>query len=166
MKLTVLKRTVEKVEETVVVVLFSLMCATVLFNVFNRSIFQLTVGWPDELSRYLMIWLTYFTVPIAFARAKHFKLSLLTTFVFKGANRIHQFALLGIEFSFAALFSWLGWQLLPVLARFGQKSTGMGLPMWIVYGIIPLSFLLVLVQTTINFLLLMRTTGEASSLAG
>ncbi len=156
---------VEKFEEYVVVILFSLMCAVVLFNVFNRSIFKLTVGWPDELSRYLMIWLTYFTIPIAFARARHFKLTLLTTFIFKGENRMHQFALLGIDFFFAALFSWLGWQLIPVLAAFGQKSTGMNLPMWIVYAIIPLSFLLVLVQTTIHFILLMRATGETSSTA-
>ena len=57
MKLEKIIEKIDRTQEIFIVVLSTIMTTVVLFNVFNRNVVKLTLGWPDELSRLLMIWL-------------------------------------------------------------------------------------------------------------
>ena len=132
--------------ELLIVVIFALMTAVVLFNVFNRNILKMTIGWPDELSRYLMIWLVYTTIPICFSRERHFKLSLITRFLIKKEKSIFQLLVLILTLGYSVTFFLISADLCRLLLENAQRSPGIAVPMYIVCIILPVCFISVTVQ--------------------
>ena len=156
MKLEKIIEKIDRTQEIFIVVLSTIMTTVVLFNVFNRNVVKLTLGWPDELSRLLMIWLVYTAIPVCFARERNFKLSLITTFVFKKENRTYQFILNVFNFIYSALLFAITIQICLIMFESGQKSTGIGLPMVIAYGILPACFFVIILRILIKLFIFFR----------
>lgn len=53
------------------------LCAVILLQVFYRYVLNAALVWPEELARYLMIWLTFVGASIAVAEGAHVRVEFL-----------------------------------------------------------------------------------------
>lgn len=62
---------VEKAYKTVLIVLMIAMFVTVAYNVFMRFVINQSVGWADELSRFIFIWISFLGAVLAYKNDEH-----------------------------------------------------------------------------------------------
>ena len=55
----------------VVIVVTTLMFVIVGLNVYMRYVVNRSLGWVDELSRFLFIWMTFLGAALAFEKGQH-----------------------------------------------------------------------------------------------
>lgn len=60
-----------KVASWTVLILMAVMCIVMLIQVFSRYILNAPLTWPEEVSRYLFIWIVYLGAAIAFRYKAH-----------------------------------------------------------------------------------------------
>lgn len=57
------------------------ICVIVFAGVFFRYFLHIGLGWTEELSRYLQIWMTFFGATIAVKRWSHFQLTIINQWI-------------------------------------------------------------------------------------
>lgn len=126
------------IEETALVVAL-FICMMVLFvNVVLRSCFNFILAFPDELARYLMIYIIYLGMSIAYKKNSQLRLDLLIS-IFPKAEK--HFNILADMISFVAILTIIVWGFAYTKELFVNKdiSSVLELPLYILYGIAPLT---------------------------
>ncbi|MFZ7103313.1 MAG: TRAP transporter small permease [Peptococcaceae bacterium] len=107
-------------------------------------VFFTALSWSEELSRYLLVWGTFFGATMAYKRGNHIAL----TFVIEafGPKMKKLFAvliyLLSIVFFCSVIY--YGWQMIKM--QIFQISPALGLPMQYVYLCIPFSLMIMIIH--------------------
>lgn len=139
-----LKKQVDTIIEWLLAIIMSAMVLNVLWQVLSRYVMSSPSSFSDELARFLLIWLGTLGAAYVAGLDKHLAIDLLPNSL-KGNQKkqlvlfIH--ALIGI-FGLVAMgigginLVWLSYKL-------GQVSTALGLPLAVVYSIIPISGILI-----------------------
>ena len=65
------KKFLNNIEEFIVVPLVAVMTAVIILQVFFRYVLKGSLPWSEELSRYLMIWVTFVGASIGVKRGAH-----------------------------------------------------------------------------------------------
>lgn len=135
---------IEKIYNGVLIVLTISMFIVVSYNVFMRFVMNQSVGWADELSRFIFIWISFLGAVLAYRSDEHVGLGFLV-------ERIRSRKLLrGVVF----LQQLLVLLVLIFLAWYGYKasttvmnvSPALAIPMSWVYLIVPFcAFLMCLI---------------------
>jgi TRAP-type C4-dicarboxylate transport system permease small subunit len=124
------------VVERVAVAFLGLMCVTALLGVADRFLLELGLPWPEELSRFLLIWTSLLAAAVAAKQRRHFQVTLL----------LDRLGRLG-----EVLMDLLGLAVLTVVLAYGlklvwvfnaQRSPALGIPMSWVYAAVPVSAML------------------------
>jgi len=66
-----------KFETYFIVLSFATMTLAVFLQVVNRFIFKIPVMWPEELARYLMIWMSFVAGAVGFRKGAHMGVDIL-----------------------------------------------------------------------------------------
>jgi TRAP-type C4-dicarboxylate transport system permease small subunit len=134
--LRTLERVFVRTNEVVVVLLMMVMTALVLLNVITRYGFQFSVTWAEELSRFVMIWVTYIGAGLALRQGNHvafeYVQSLLPPRVVPWLRAAIAVAIL----VFLAYLTWFGWEFSQLTMR--QRSAVLGVPRGMVGLAIPI----------------------------
>lgn len=84
---------VEKVLRNIIIAMFALMVILVLIQIAFRYVFSSPLGWTDELSRYLFIWVSLLGAAVGVRKKSHIsidflvqKLNAKTRFIFSLAT--------------------------------------------------------------------------------
>jgi TRAP-type C4-dicarboxylate transport system permease small subunit len=75
-----IQRIIENLEKvfSVILVLFTIaMFVIVFFNVFMRFIMNNSIGWADELSRFIFVWISFLGAVLAYKADEHVGLSFI-----------------------------------------------------------------------------------------
>ncbi len=75
-------------EDWVTFALFWLMAATVFYQVYTRYVMNDAAGWTEEISRYLLIAVTFLGGAMAVRRNSHIQVDFLYRFVPPAARRV------------------------------------------------------------------------------
>jgi TRAP-type C4-dicarboxylate transport system permease small subunit len=127
-----------------------LLCASLVFTtliifaqIIMRSVFNNSLSWSEELTRYIFVWQIWMGVSIAQRDNAHIRVELLFSFVKseKAKAAIDLIASV-IWIAFSAFLLVNGSQLVLQMAARGNVSGAMRLPMYIVYTALPLSALI------------------------
>jgi len=134
---------VKKGLEFLLVTIFIILVVDVVWQVIARYA-QISSGFTEELSRFLLIWLT----ALATAYSRSYKGQMAIDFLFNKCQPKTQFYLsLFIEIIIAvfALVVMIigGINLVYITLKLGQFSPSLNLPMGVVYSIVPVSGLLI-----------------------
>ena len=125
------------------------MTAVITLQIVCRFFFT-ALSWSEELSRYLMIWLTFLGASMGVKRGAHiavtFAVSSLPTNWQKGVALIVE----GLSLYFFILVGYYGWKLMNLQAF--QVSAGLGISMRYVYLSLPVGGLLCAVHVLSEFL--------------
>ena len=131
----------------------SLVCTTLIVfaQVIMRKVFNDSLTWSEELTRYIFIWQIWLGVSIAQRDKQHIKVELLKSLVKneKGISVVDICATL-VLIAFNVFLVINGSELVNQMYTRGNVSGAMRLPMWIVYSVLPIS----------SFILSLRLIGQ------
>ena len=130
----------EHVEE-VALALALFICMSALFiNVILRAGFNFILAFPDELARYLMIYIIYLGMSLAFKKQTQLKLDVMISLLPSQARYID---ILGDAIALVAAVTIVicGYQYTHLLFATHEISSVMEIPLGLLYGIAPLTAL-------------------------
>ena len=129
----------------VLIVLMMVMTLDVLWGVFTRYAMGNQANWSEELARFLLIWLGLLGATYASGKKMHLAIDLLSEKLEIKAQRILQQIIDGLIFLFAFCVMVIGGgRLLYIVAKLGEHSAALNIPMQLIYLVIPLSGILIM----------------------
>ncbi|WP_109075738.1 MULTISPECIES: TRAP transporter small permease [unclassified Azospirillum] len=116
--------------------LLGLMTLLVFANVVLRYLFELSLPWVEELTRFMMIWVAYLGAGLALRAGAHVSVDLLQDAVAPRLARIMRIAVALSVLVFLVTVAWYGW----IYAQFTMRQTSpvLELPLGAVYLAIPI----------------------------
>ena len=137
---------VEKLLSGALVLLVAAMVVSVTWQILSRYLFVVPAAWTEELARFLLIWIGLLGAAYAYRMRSHLGLDLLPARLTGRARiRLGLFVHL-VCMSFAAMVLVVGGgSLVAMTWELKQYSAAMGLPIAVVYSVIPASGVLICV---------------------
>ena len=120
----------------ILVILCIVMIGSASIQVFSRVVLQNSFGWTDELCRYSMVWLALFAGGMAVKQQSHVSVNLLRDKLSKRSQSILMRIIAGITLVFSSAMTYYG--VLLMVQNMKQITTGLQLPMGMVYACLPL----------------------------
>lgn len=115
----------------------------VSIQVFFRYVLRQPLMWPEELSRYLLIWMVFLGAVLLSKKDKHVKVEVFQNLLPAVAQRVLKLLLDLVIVLFLAVLLWGSG--LPLKEFLVLKSPAMQLPLIFVFIVVPLSALLMFV---------------------
>ena len=131
-----------------------LLIGTLVFNVLlifsqilMRTIFNYSLSWTEELSRYIFIWQTWLGTSIALKYKQHIRVEILINFLKKIKNKKKLEVLVNlIWIGFSIFLLYAGILLSKSMIARNVLSSGMRIPLVFTYSCLPISSLIVLIR--------------------
>ena len=124
---------------------------SVTWQVVSRYLLQAPSSWTEELARFLLIWIGLLGAAYAYRTGAHMRLDLLENALGSaGVRRLRVFAAAAVLVFALAVLCAGGLRLVLLTLELEQVSAALGLPMGLVYLVLPLSGVLIAVYALIN----------------
>ena len=138
---------VENLERLLVCSFLSLFSIVLILQVFMRFVLRDPLAWPEEFSRYLLIWTAFIGSSLAVKESRFVNIDILPLMT-SGRVRMALHVVMHLGFLiFCALAIYFSYDFILRIARSGQVSPAMGIPMWLVYGAAPVGLTLAALRT-------------------
>lgn len=128
--------------ETLACGLLVAIVLAVVLQVVGRYVLRISLPWPEELARFLLIWLTFTGAVVGTWRNAHFRVDFITQRLSSRVNRVLSLAIDALVSVSLIVFVWQGVELARVTGF--MRSTTMELSMTYVYGVLPVGGLFML----------------------
>lgn len=128
-----------------------LMIGIMFMNVVLRFGFEFAFNWGDEIVRYLNLYAAFFAISAAYKYSGHIAIDTVVEQIIP--LKFKKFFRLGSEIMsllFCLFCLWFGVILTLKLLATGQGSPGMGIPMFLIYMVIPIGMALSSIQIVIR----------------
>jgi TRAP-type C4-dicarboxylate transport system permease small subunit len=156
-RLDVISRVMDKILSYIVAALLVAMSGVVFGNVISRYFLETTLGWYEEVSRFLLIWIVFLGAVIAMIRSDHLGIDLLPL-VFSSRVCRAMVVLTDVLVLAALAIMFQGaWDMAIDSLASGWVAASVPIPYGWVYMIGPVSAVLMFIQT------LIKTTGDIRS---
>jgi TRAP-type C4-dicarboxylate transport system permease small subunit len=141
------------------------LCVSTFMGVIYRYILEQPLGWPEETSRFGLVWLSLLAACRALRRGEHIALGFVVARLPKLGRAIMRQVVNLIIIGFVAGFIYEAFDYLEIVAPTKATATGISL-MWPTLGLI-VSFALVCCVSALEIVdaVCARITGESTSLA-
>lgn len=133
-----------------------LMVAAAFFQVLNRDIFHLPIGWTEELARYSMIWMALLGTQAGLREGKQMSVEFVTKHFPAWLQRFVYAFDDFLCFAFSLLSACFSIGLLQMQLQMHQKSAAMGIPMFYVYAILTFSFTVMACSSIVSTIRVIR----------
>lgn len=109
-------------------------------NVVVRYVFDGSLTWAAELTIFLFLWSTFFGAAYCFRQDAHISISILIDKVSAKTAKILMLISHSITLIFLMAVSYYGYEYLLLVNELEEMSIDLGIPMWIPYLVLPISF--------------------------
>ncbi|MBD2843794.1 TRAP transporter small permease [Paenibacillus sp. IB182496] len=118
------------------------------------------ITWSEEAVRYLFILITFLGVGIGIREGAHFSIDLIPQ-VLKGrsAQALATFICL-VALLFSVLLAYYGWRTSQFSMETGQRTPSLRIPIYVIYGIIPVSGILMALRYAYRLIRIWRPQGR------
>jgi TRAP-type transport system small permease protein len=132
-------RVLDRCIDVILVLSMAIVVVALAMQVVLRYFFHAPLPWPEELSQFLLVWMSFLGMYVALRRNQHIRIEWLPK---NGLRVIRALKILGLLAIcvFLAYIGYGGWKL--AITAWGQPSTALRIPMAIPYLIIPVACLL------------------------
>lgn len=130
-------------EETILIILLMLMTVVMGSQVCARYVFNYSMSWTEELTRYLFVWSGFLSIGFSVEKSIAIRLEQLTEKMdvkMKARILIADYLIELIFFGYMIPTAWAG---MREVFEAGRLSTAMGMPMWILHAAPFIGFLIV-----------------------
>jgi possible C4-dicarboxylater TRAP-T family tripartite ATP-independent periplasmic transporter membrane protein, small subunit len=150
-------------EERVLIVSLAFNVLLVFTQIIMRSIFNLSLSWSEELSRYIFIWQIWLGTSIAYTSNAHIKVELIYD-IFKSekAHFIIKLIVDLIWLIFNIFLTIKGIELLNSMNGRNVLSSGMRLPLIYIYASLPISSFMLSLRIILSFIDLFNAKPSSS----
>lgn len=111
----------------------------IFYGVIMRYIFNNPITWVDEISKYFIIWGALIGASVALRDDHHIKVDLLFNLLPAEVKKVVSVFANLVGIVFAVFFTYFGTQLMLSKYQIGQRSMDVGVLLWVVYLIFPIS---------------------------
>jgi TRAP-type transport system small permease protein len=125
------------VEEIICAILLVVMVGSVSSAVFCRYVLNAPLSWPEELSRFALVWMTFVGSALAAKRNSHILVDFFVSFLPERGKIAMSLLVNTVLLAFLALFFWLSLQI--VQKSWVSVSPALSINMGLVYLSMPLS---------------------------
>ena len=153
----------ERLEEAMITTLLTVMSVVILLQVFMRYAMGASLSWSEELARYCFVWMVYIGISYAVRKNRHLSVDAINL-LFKERGRFVISIVSDLLFLvFAVIISYNGWQVVQRVAKSGQSSASIEVPMWVVYAAMPTGFALICFRLLQNLHVKIKTGREVEA---
>jgi C4-dicarboxylate transporter DctQ subunit len=124
-------------------------CAGILlifYGVIMRYALNEPKAWVEEVSSYCIVWGALFGIPIALRNNHHIQIDMLYEKLPNASKRLVDIFANAVGILFCSIYTYYGYVLVDKRFDSGMVSLDVGIPMWIVYLILPISGILFLLR--------------------
>ena len=132
----------ENLEEFIMIILLILIACIMMAQVIMRYVFSSSMSWPEECCRYLWIATTCFSLGYVVKKDNALKVEVVMELLAKPVRRVVEFiidVLMMVLHGYMAYHTFLS---MVSMKAAGQLSPAMRMPMWILYFLLGVGFLL------------------------
>ena len=151
----------ERFEETLLVVLLILISVVSLLQVVIRKIpFIPSLTWAEELCRFFWIWSVFLSLPYTIRKNNMLRVGVVMDLL---PNKLHKVVNLVVDIVNTACMGLLGyWSIFVVkdIMASGETSPAMVWPMWIVYSVMLVGFVLATLRGVQAFIIHIQHFNE------
>lgn len=144
--LRVIKFLDDHFEEVIIFFALALMSVIIALQVLMRYAFQASLSWSEEVARYLFIWLIYIGISYGVKKGAHVAVTATDLFLSSTQQKWMRLISNLVFLGFAVCIFYYGRQVCATIARLGQQSPAMDIPMWMVYAAVPTGFCLTCIR--------------------
>jgi TRAP-type transport system small permease protein len=130
----------KRVNGALLVAMMAAMVALVFGNVVARYLFNVSFIWAEELSQYLMVWVTFLGAGLALTQGRHVAVELVQDALPAAAGRALRAGIALLILAFLVTLAVLGFQF--VSFAWSQETPAMNIPFGIPYLAVPIGALL------------------------
>ena len=142
---SILKR-LDNFEEHVIAVLLPVMCIVICIATFSRYTNLFIITWAEELTRYCMVWLTYFGIGAAAKRGEHFCVMSFAELLPSALQKVLSVVRMLLMVTFTVFVARYAIVILKNQINMGQVSPSLKWPMWCVYSVIPIGCIIMTIR--------------------
>lgn len=147
-----MKKVIDNFEEIFLAILLPCMCIIVFANTVGRYTGLFALDWADESARYMMIWLVFLGISAAAKKNAHFAVGVIFLVTPRKLHIPIRFFILALVLIFTVTATILGFQYALRLYTMGQISPALAIPMWVMYGTIPVGCCLMTIRSVQHFI--------------
>ena len=127
------------------------MAVVMVMNVVLRHAFHFSFNWGDEIIRYMCVYMSFFGIAASWKYATHIGVSVFVEKLFPEGSRKY-FRILSdiITIFFLCVTTYFGFVLVGRIMESGQSSPALHVPMYMIYGVVPVSSILGIIQILIQ----------------
>ncbi len=130
-------RSIDNFEEGVVVIFLAAMTAVVFLQVIFRFVIKGSLPWSEEVSRYLMVWVTFIGASIGVKHGAHIGVEAFVNLLPVVLRRWAAILAGLLSLAFLAVIAYNSSRLIQFLWSTGQLSPAMQIPMYWAYLAVP-----------------------------
>ncbi len=147
----VFERFILKLEEIFIVLSLATLVLFQILQVFFRYVLSSPLGWVDETSRFLLVWMVMIGSAYAVQKIAHFHVDFLVEKFSSRMNKLANVIVTIFSIIFVAILMVSSTQYLQDTK--GKVSAAMGVPIEIVNFAIPVGFTLMAIHLVLNIIL-------------
>lgn len=151
MTLAAFARGLERLLDALLGCAIAVMVGAMVWQVMGRYVFGHAPGWSEELSRYLMLWVTMLGAAAALRSGGHLSVTALVDRLGPRAVAVVLALRDAVVVAAAGLLAWQGYRFAELNGA--QESAAMEIPMTVPYGALPVGALLIVVLVLLSRLL-------------
>lgn len=147
------KKLLDSILEKILITIMAVMVINVLWQVASRYLVQSPSSFTDELSRYLLIWLSILGASYAVGKKMHLSIDLLATKLSHEKNAKLNTAIYIIVATFSLTVMVLGGaRLVYITFTLNQTSPALEVPLAYVYSVLPIGGLVIVFYSIMNII--------------
>lgn len=141
----------EKFEEIILVAMLAVMVILIFLQVVMRYVFQDSLSWSEEVSRYFFLWIIWLGAAFATKKNAHISLDFVTRRLPKNGRIIAEILKNVLWLAFAIFLAYISWKLTILIFMRDQLSAALRIPMGFAYASIPVGITLMVARLLQNF---------------
>lgn len=143
-----------RAEDGLVMLVFWVLAFVVFLQFFTRYVLNDSLGWTEEIARFLLIGVTFLGAIVAVRKESHVAVEILYRYLPRRARLLLQFLVDVAAIAFYGLAAWLCGQM---AGRTQQMMVSINVPKSIIYWIVAVCFVAMTVRAVLVLLRHLRT---------
>jgi C4-dicarboxylate transporter DctQ subunit len=139
---------------------FSIGIALIFYGVLMRYMFNSPKAWVEEVSSYSIVWGALLGISIALRNNHHIQVDMLYDKMSPKMKRVIDIFANLVSLFFCVFYTYYGVLLVLKRSTSGMVSLDVGIPMWIVYLILPISGIMFFARFIERFIHVIRGREE------
>lgn len=135
----------KKFEQGLTSTLLLVVTFLLFINVVLRTL-GLSLDWVEEFARYSIIWMTFIGGSICIYKGAHIGIDSIMGILSKKNQKTLELITIIIALIFTIIFTLKTFNLVSVVFSTGQVSSTIKIPMWAVYGAMPVGGILMIIR--------------------